>query len=442
MEQQTITHGRQFPSDHPHRQTLNDEVHARPPEELVAPTRLSFLALTVDAEQSKRNFDLIGDLAEHLKVPPPEAFSSHYSRDMGRFRMKWERHTEFMRFMFIVPEPETAPFAETAIEQVPQDWLERLEGHVLVATHVEFRKASDQRPDTDAICDTMFDCQPLVGSKIGGGAGQAFTDFRIKSDRFSRLLVEDYSLTRRQAGRTVQRILEIDTYRMLALLTFPLAKELTPALSEAEQRLAQITTSLVSATATDEPGLLDRLTKLQAEITSRRADNDYRFTAASAYYALVQSRIRELREQRIPGLQTFGEFVDRRLSPAISTCQTIAERQASLSDKVAQATQLLSTRVDIDRQTQNQSLLESMDRRAKMQLMLQQTVEGLSVAAISYYLVSLIGYAAEGIVKGFGLPADPGIVVAVSIPVVVFAVWSVARRARKAIGRSQRIDHL
>jgi len=442
MQKRSELDNRQFPADHPHRQPLNDEVHARPPEELVAPTRLSFLALTVDAQQRKRNFDLLCDLAQRFEVLPPQAYSSHYSHDMGRFRLKWEQHTEFMRFMFIVPGPETAPFAETAIEQVPADWLGSLEGQILVATHVEFRKASDEPIDTEGICDTMFDCQPLVGSKIGGGAGLAFTDFRIKSDRFSRLLVENQGLTRRQAGRTVQRLLEIDTYRMLALLTFPLAKELTPALSDAEQRLAEITTSLVSATATDEPELLDRLTKLQAEITSRRADNDYRFTAADAYYELVQSRIRELREQRIPGLQTFGEFVDRRLSPAINTCQTIAERQASLSDKVAQATQLLSTRVDIDRQTQNQSLLESMDRRAKMQLMLQQTVEGLSVAAISYYLVSLIGYAAKGIFDGLGVAMSSDIVMAASIPIVVFAVWSVARRARKAIGKSQRVDHV
>jgi len=421
---------------------LSDEVHARPPEELVAPTRISFLALTVDAEQRKRNFELICELAQSCGVMAPEVGASHYSVDMGRFRLKWEQHTEFMRFKFIVPGAESAPFAEPAIQDVPTDWLSRLEGDALVATHVIFLSGRERALDYERISEQMFDGNPLVGSSVGSGAGRAFTDFRIRDDGFSRLFVEDHGLTPRQAGRTVQRLLEIDTYRMLALLTFPLAKQLAPELSEGEQRLAEITTALVSATRTDEAELLERLTTLQAEITSRRADNDYRFTAASAYYALVQSRIRELREQRIPGLQTFDEFVGRRLSPAINTCQTVAERQASLSDKVAQATQLLSTRVDIDRQTQNQSLLESMDRRAKMQLMLQQTVEGLSVAAISYYLVSLIGYAAEGAFQGLGVSASAEIVTALSIPVVVLAVWSVARRARKAIGRSQRIDHL
>ncbi len=442
MQQRQILNGKQFPSDHPHRQVLNDEVHARPPEELVAPTRLSFLALTVEAEQRRRNFDLMSELAQARGVPAPEAGANHYSAEMGGFRLKSEQHTEFMRFMFTVRGEESAPFAEPAIRKVPPDWLAELAGDVLVATHVVYLPGGDNPRHYERISEEMFDGNPLVGSAVGGGFGRAYTDFRIRPDGFSRLFLEDHGLTPRQAGRTVQRLLEIDTYRMLALLTFPLAKKLAPELGNAEQRLAEITTALVSATRIDEPELLDRLTKLQAEITSRRADNDYRFTAASAYYTLVESRIRELREQRLPGLQTFDEFVGRRLAPAINTCQTVAERQASLSEKVAQATQLLSTRVDIERQTQNQSLLESMDKRAKMQLMLQQTVEGLSVAAISYYLVSLVGYAAEGIVKGTGVAANPDVIMAISIPFVVLGVWSVVRRARKAIGKSHRVEHM
>lgn len=425
-------HGKRFPPDHPHRQALNDEVHARPPEELVAPTRLSFLALSVDAVQRQRNFELMGDLARDRGAPAPEHGSNHYSESMGSFRLKWEQHTEFMRFKFIVPGAEASPFAEPAVREVSAEWLAALEGQVLVATHVLFLPGEANSPDYERMSEEMFDGNPLVGSGVGGGAGRAFTDLRIRADGFSRLYVEDHGLTPRQAGRTIQRLLEIDVYRMLALLTFPLAKELAPELSEGEQRLAEITTALAAAKDIDEPGLLDRLTELQAEITSRRADNDYHFSASAAYYAIVQSRIRELREERISGLQTFNEFVSRRLAPAMNTCETIAKRQALLSDKVAQATGLLSTRVDIARQTQNQKLLESMDKRAKLQLRLQQTVEGLSVAAISYYLVSLVGYGAKGL-EPYGLPLAPDMVMALSIPIVVLAVWSVVRRARRAM---------
>jgi uncharacterized membrane-anchored protein len=180
----------------------------------------------------------------------------------------------------------------------------------------------------------------------------------------------------------------------------------------------------------EESALLDRLTQLEAEIESREADNHYRFGAASAYYELVEQRIEELREQRLHGLQTFREFTQRRLGPAMQTCRSTAARQDSLSQRVARATQLLSTRVDIARERQNQALLASMDRRARLQLRLQQTVEGLSVAAVTYYVVALVGYVANGL-RAFGVHLDHDLVMAVSIPVVALiaavGVWRIRR---------------
>src|SRR3546814_18423991 len=59
------------------------------------------------------------------------------------------------------------------------------------------------------------------------------------------------------------------------------------------------------------------------------------------------------------------------------------------------ASNLLRTRVDIELEAQNRDVLMSMNRRARLQLRLQETVEGLSVVAISYYVVGLVGYAAK-----------------------------------------------
>ncbi len=151
-----------------------------------------------------------------------------------------------------------------------------------------------------------------------------------------------------------------------------------------------------------------------------------------AYYDLVQRRIHELREQRIPGLQTFREFTERRLAPAMNTCRAVAERQDALSRRVAWATRLLSTRVDITRERQNRAVLDSMNRRAKLQLRLQSTVEGLSVAAVTYYLVGLIGYAVKGLSFG-GLKLSPELTMAVSIPAVAVFVWFGLRGLRKRV---------
>jgi uncharacterized membrane-anchored protein len=204
---------------------------------------------------------------------------------------------------------------------------------------------------------------------------------------------------------------------MMALLALPVAQALAPLVTEYERELSQVTTILESAGEENEAGLLDRLTRLAAHIERKEAENHYRFGAAAAYYELVQRRIIELRETRIPGLQTFGEFTERRLAPAMNTCRSIAGRQESLSQRVARANQLLATRVDLTRESQNHAVLESMNRRAQAQFKLQQTVEGLSIVAITYYFVGLIGYLAKGI-RAFGWNMNYELAMALSIPVV------------------------
>jgi uncharacterized membrane-anchored protein len=275
-----------------------------------------------------------------------------------------------------------------------------------------------------------FDGNALVGAEVADGAAVALGDFRIRADGFSRLVMFDRSLAPRQAGRTVQRLLELDAYWVLALLVLPLARETAPILTRQEMELAQITKTMSAAHETDEPILLDRLTRLDAEIEGRESDTHFRFSAAVAYHSLGLQRIDELRECRIPGLQAFREFIERRLAPAMNSCTALGARQD------ARATQLLSTRVDITRERQHQALLESMNRRAKLQLRLQQTVEGLSVAAITYYLVSLVGYGAKGLDKA-GIPVEPNLATAISIPIVGLLLLLGIGRARRAAMRKR-----
>lgn len=419
----------QIPIDHPQRVELNDEVHARPPVPLTAPLRLSYLVLmAADGAERRQLASSVISLAARfdLAAPPPD--TTHYSAEFGRFRLRWEQHTEFARYMFIAPGADDG-FTQPAISVVPPDWLAALPGRTMIATHavlVPGRGAAD----IQVVSDEYFAGRPLVGAVIGGGAATALTDFRIQGDGFSRLWVANHGMTQGQAGRMMQRLLEMDTYRVMALLAFPLARRLAPQLSASESELAGITTALCARGKVDETALLERLTQLEAEIESRESESHYRFGAASAYYDLVRRRIGELREERIPGLQTFQEFTERRLAPAMATCVAVAQRQESLSQRVARATQLLSTRVDIANERQNQQILASMNRRAALQLRLQLTVEGLSIAAGTYYLAGLIGYVAKGVNEA-GLRVSPEMVVAVSVPLVAVMLAFGIRRIRR-----------
>lgn len=426
-----------LPQDHPQRRALNDEVHARPPEPLAAPLRASYVALLGDVAQREAALDAVRDLARQFGAAAlPEPGASHYSADFGAFRLRWERHGEFTRCMVVAPGCGDDPFAEPATAALPPGWLAAMPGEVAAAVHAALVPAGEgPAPDLDDLSARHFAGNQLIGGGIVGGRGEAFTDFRIHADGFGRLLVRDHGMTPWQAGRMLQRLFEIETYRILALLAFPVAKELAPFLSGQERALSEVANALIGAGEADEAQLHERLTRLAAEIESREAATLFRFGAAAAYYDLVRRRIVELRETRIEGLPTFGEFTDRRLAPAIATCAAVARRQEALSARVARVTQLLSTRVEITRERQAFAVLASMDRRARLQLRLQQTVEGLSVAAITYYMVGLVGYAAKALKAGGVWRVEPDVAVGVAVPVVAALVAFGLHRVRNHLAR-------
>ncbi len=408
-----------LPIDHPQRRALNDEVHARPPDSLEAPVRISYLVLMGSGSRTD-DLTMLSRLLEGTGAPKPSADANHYSADLGSHRIKWEKHTEFCRYTFYAQGVEKKPFSEPAISLVPQGWLRDLKGQTIAAIHANVVRGM-KTMDPVKTSDLYFNGNPIIGSKISGGTGNAYTDFRIHADGFGRLLLCDHQMNSRQAGRLVQRLFEIDTYRMMALLALPVARQLAPFLTNSEQELLKIMSDMQSAGDTEEPLLLDRLTKLEAAVERQYTDNHYRFSAANAYYDLVQQRIDELREERIEGFQTFREFNDRRFLPAIATCRAVSARQTALSERLAHATVHLSTRVNVSRERQNQSILKSMDQRATLQLRLQQTVEGLSVAAITYYIVGLVYYAAKGFIPETS-PTSPEFIAACSIPVALVIV--------------------
>ena len=420
-------------TEHPGRRALAGEVHARPYEQLVAPVRASHVAILHHGLTATDERAFLTELLVAHGVEPPGENAAHLSRDLGALRLKWERHSEFSTYTFLRFDPFDHPFAAPALELAPTDWLERMPGAVIAALHVAVDKGSHSSDGLSA----LFDGNMLIGSKVLGGAGEAWTDFRLHADGFGRALVLDHGLSRGQIGRLLQRLVEIETYRMMALLAFPVARHAFAEVGRMDRALADIVTELADPEVEqNDRELLDRLTALSAEAERLDADTSFRLSAARAYYDIVTRRIDELREDRIAGVQTIDEFIDRRLAPAMRTCETAAERQQLLGRRAARAGDLLRTRVDIALEEKNRDLLRSMNRRAQLQLRLQETVEGLSVVAISYYLLGLVLYAAKGL-KGAGLPLNPDLAALAALPVIVGAVILGVRRLRRALGHGE-----
>ena len=419
-----------FPPDHAQRYLLAEEVHARPPEALHSPARCSYLAVLVDAEQREAELRHLARLCQQRGVSPPAENATHFRTDLGALRLKWERHGEFSGYTFSVAGAEGKPFDEAAASLLPTGWLAAVPGHTMAAVQAELRPGVDSPFDAEALA-RLFGSHTVVGARVADGAAEVYTDFVVQPDGCTHLLVLDRGLSARQAGRMLQRLFEIEAYRMLALLALPIARRQSPRIAAIEGALATLTDGIARDEGDDE-ALLQELTRLAAEVESGIAASQFRFGACEAYHGLVTRRIEELREARLTGLQTIDEFMGRRLAPAVATCATVSQRLRGLAERVAQASALLSTRVDIARAQQNQRLLASMDLRAKQQLRLQQTVEGLSVAAIVYYVAGLVGYGAKA-ARAAGLRLDIDIAVGVAIPVVAVLVFWAVRRARRHI---------
>jgi uncharacterized membrane-anchored protein len=425
-------------TDHPQRELLSREVHARPFAPLFPPERATHMAMLSGEGEVGRDRAHLLQLCERLGVRPPSQERNHEFLDFGAFRLKWERHGEFCTWSFFVRGRFDNPFDPPASAAVPADWLAGLPGERLVATHLAVEPRERATRTAHDLPDG-FAREVLAGSRIADGVAQAWTDFRLHADGYSRILVQDRGfLDAFQAGRMVQRLLEIETYRLMALLALPVARTAGPRIGAVDRELATIIAAMGDLRDSGgDPGaerrLLERLMTLAADVERLTATADYRFGAARAYHALVEARVAELREQRAdPAVPTIGEFMERRVAPAMRSCQAVSTRLQALAERLARAGTLLRTRVDIALEAQNQQLLASMDRRARLQLRLQQTVEGLSVAAISYYVVGLIGYALRA-VEAVGWHVRHDLVTGLAIPVVVGLVWLGVRRLRRHI---------
>ena len=423
------------PRQHPQRAALHNEIHARPPEAMAAPLAISHIVMVCDAAQRDASRVHVAALLRDHHLPSPEQGCTHLRMDVGPFRIRWELHTEFVSWTFSRPvqaEGFTEREPEAATRVVPQEWLAALPGECLASLHLWVLPINSF--EGAALVKHVLMEDTLVASTVADGYGEVYTDFALHADGCSRMVLLAGSMTPRRLGRLVQRLLEIETYRMAALLGLPAAREAANVLAFAERELAELAQAIRSATREHEPALLDRLTRLAGQVESQHAATHSRFSASAAYFELVDTRIEDIAESRLAGMQTIREFMDRRLSPARSTCEWAARRQDALSQRVSRMSNLLRTRVEIEQQQSSQALLATMNQRQDLQLKLQSTVEGLSVAAITYYIVGLISYLAKGAQK-LGWALSPESTAALAIPVVGVGVWWSLRRLHERLHR-------
>lgn len=415
---------------HPGRVEMYEELHNRPSPLVESPCFITHFALLTGEQGHQQDWAMVNELCQRFGVNPPGVKATCFYQTFGGFELRWERHTEFSTFTFIRPMDVEAE--GDALSFVPKEWLKKLPGQLVVALHMQVRnEVWSQQAEQH-----FFENQRVAGSQVANNKAKVLTSFRLHSDGFGRFLVLNMGLNNYQTGRLAQRLLELETYRLLALLGLPLARGMSSEVSAMEAQLTNLNHQITQIrNEADERIMLHDLSVLAAQVEQCRSDTNYRFAATFAYHDIVSKRLDKVHEQHISGLQTMREFLERRLGPGIKTCYAVRDRLEDLSRRIHRTTSLLRTRVEVSIESQNQKLLTSMDRRSSLQLRLQQTVEGLSVVAIAYYMMGLLGYMFEG-VAALGLHINKPVFTGFSVPFVLFLVWWGVHRVKVRITRS------
>ncbi|MGB8712136.1 MAG: DUF3422 domain-containing protein [Onishia taeanensis] len=405
---------------HPQRATLHNELHARPSLYFSEPAHLYHYAfLDADGACDRLIARLAEDLGEWLDQDAAQGVLS-----LEGMVLKWERHTEFFTLSLLVPrQPDTPTWPAP-----PAMLAEIIDAHrdqVINATLILVEE--DVQPDGDL---AAYGFKDPAGSHIGGGDATVWSDFRLTEDGVNHLLIVNRHLNDYRLGRMTRRLLEIETYRMMASLALPLAKERSGELRCFEQELAALSDRNAAAEDTDSRPLLRDITALSARLVHSSAGARVRFSATDAYAKIVFSRIEELRETRTGDGQRLGLFILRRFQPTVRYCSAIDRRQASLEQSVAHLSDLLRTRAQVEIEEQNAVMLKSLNERTSSQLKIQKAVEGLSIIVISYYIISLLKLSLEGL-DAVGLGMEPRQAAAIVAPLGILIIGGLAWRIWK-----------
>jgi uncharacterized membrane-anchored protein len=424
-----VTIGAERLAAHPLRAAVLGEVHARPFTPIETPRRVLHFAFETTGERGEADRLALIAACAARGLPELPKGAKHHRIEFGAIALRWEQHSEFTTYTWELHSetPDGIPFHPSAaalgspMRQVPQP------GPLLVAIDLHLIADTERK----IVPEGLFDRASLAAAENSDGTALYATDFQPDPSGFIRILILDRGLGAERAGALTQRVLEIETYRTLALLGLPEAQRLAPSVRRIETRLAEVTAATEATEGLEaNQRLLDELTRLAAELEAGAAASQFRFGASRAYDQILHLRLETIGERKVGGLPTWTSFLARRMAPAIRTISTLEERQTKLADKLARAANLLRTRVDVELQQQNRDVLRSMNERTRLQLMLQATVEGLSVAAISYYVVGLFGYLVKGVHDSGLVHFDPSLATGAFVPIAVVLVWWIVRRIR------------
>ncbi len=301
--------------------------------------------------------------------------------------------------------------------------------------HLDIVLMADPLPDSEAL-RPYFPGPVMYGSRILDEETSLVTSFT--PDEYGRehywVSVGSVRASRSHLKDIVDAIVRIETYYHLLLMQKPLFSAAIDQAYKFEQvHLKQreiITEHIGHADSQTLQRWLNGLTQDLLKTTRLSGRLHFELSSSLPYDKIVQRTLASLNERPLPLYRPMSDFVFSGITGVAEGYQQLLKRIDTLRSGFEGIISIIRARVDLMLQSQNLTLLSSVDKTTKSQAILQHTVEGLSVIVIAYYLSGLAGYVFKGLHE-MGWLRHAEIAAALFVPLAVGLAFFITSFSRK-----------
>ncbi len=232
----------------------------------------------------------------------------------------------------------------------------------------------------------------------------------------------------------VDALVRIETYYHLLLMQKPLFSTAIDQVYKFEQvHLKQreiITAHIGHANSDTLQRWLNSLTQDLLKTNRMSGKLHFELSASVPYDKIVHTTLASLAEAPLDSYRPVSDYVLGGITGVADGYQQLLRRIDTLRAGFEGIISIIRTRIDLLVEAQNLTLLQSVDKTTKSQVLLQHTVEGLSVIVIAYYLAGLAGYVFKGLHE-LGWMQSPNVASAVFVPVAIILAFLITTMSKR-----------
>jgi uncharacterized membrane-anchored protein len=351
-----------------------------------------------------------------------------------RLILIWQAHTEYYNYQFWhVPAQATVPVTFGSLKFPGYACV--LEPLGSVVCRLDILLTTDILPTRGDMRELMPG-PVLYGSRLFSEQTAVVTSFTPDDQGRERYWVS-VGPSRGDLSRlkdVVDAIVRIETYYHLLLMQKPLFSAAVDQVYKFEQvhlKQREIITSHIAHA--DSQALQRWLNTLTQDLlkTNRMAGTlHFELSASLPYDKIVHTTLTSLAEQSMEAYRPISDYVLGGITGVAEGYQQLLRRIDTLRGGFEGMIAIIRTRIDLILEAQNLALLQSVDKTTKSQVLLQHTVEGLSVIVIAYYLAGLAGYVFKGLYE-LGWLGNANLASAIFVPIAIGLAFAVTTFSKK-----------